>query len=69
MSATLLDGAFQEYAEAVAASLGPPEAFAPPLPRLTRYKKDVVDAMRKSFEAEKAKARAQGEGAWRGCTS
>ena len=61
-----IDGAYQEYAEAVTASLGDPESFAPPLPRLTRYKKDVVEAMRKTFEAEKAKARAQGEGVWWG---
>ena len=55
-----------EYAEAVAASLGPPEAFAPALPRLTRYKKDIVAGMRRAFEAEKVKARAAGEGAWWG---
>ena len=61
-----LDGAFQEYAEHAAGSLGAPEAFAPSLPTLTRYKKDVVEGARRAFEAEKASARAKGPRAWRG---
>ena len=55
-----IDGAFQKYAEAVTTSLGSPEDFRPALPKLTRYKKDVVEKIRKAFEAEKAKARATG---------
>jgi hypothetical protein len=61
-----LDGAFQEYAEHAAGSLGAPEAFAPSLPTLTRYKKDVVEGARRAFEAEKASARAKGPRAWWG---
>ena len=52
-----LDGALQEYAEHVASRLGSPECFAPSLPTLTRYKKDVVEGARRAFEAEKASAR------------
>ena len=61
-----LDGALQEYAEHAAGSLGAPEAFAPSLPTLTRYKKDVVEGARRAFEAEKASARAKGPRAWWG---
>jgi hypothetical protein len=61
-----LDGAFQEYAEHVASSLGSPECFAPSLPTLTRYKKDVVEGARRAFEAERASARAKGPRAWWG---
>ena len=61
-----LDGAFQEYAEHVASSLGAPEAFAPSLPTLTRYKKDVVEGARRAFEAERASSRAKGPRAWWG---
>jgi len=56
-----VDGAFQEYAETAAAA-EPPEAFAPPLPKLTRYKKDVVEAMRAAHEEEKRR----GTWVWRG---
>ena len=56
-----VDGAFQEYAETAAAA-EPPEAFAPPLPKLTRYKKDVVEAMRAAHEEEKRR----GAWVWRG---
>ena len=61
-----LDGAIQEYAEHVASSLGAPEAFAPSLPTLTRYKKDVVEGARRAFEAEKASSRANGPRVWWG---
>jgi hypothetical protein len=43
------------YGTAVTDALGHPTAFAPPLPALTRYKKDVVDLMRKSHDAARAK--------------
>lgn len=56
-----LDGAFQEYAEFVTSSLGAPEDFAPELPVLTRYKKDVVDAKRKAFEKERTARREKGD--------
>ena len=56
-----VDGAFQEYAETAAAA-EPPEAFAPPLPKLTRYKKDAVEAMRAAHEEEKRR----GAWVWRG---
>ena len=57
-----VDGAFQEYAETAAAAAGRPEGFAPPLPKLTRYKKDVVEAMRAAHEEEKR----DGTWVWRG---
>ena len=40
---------------AVTDALGHPTAFAPALPALTRYKKDVVEVMRKAHDAARAK--------------
>ena len=52
-----LDGVAQYYAEAVASALGRPEAFAPDLPRLTRYKADVVEKARTAHEASERATR------------
>ena len=56
-----LDGAFQEYAEFVTSTLGEAQDFAPELPVLTRYKKDVIDAKRRAFEGERTSCRAKNE--------